>query len=340
MDDPNSAIIQLPTPRAGDRTSVSVVQGYVSTLQSAQSRRTAEESLRRILRGLGAECAPEEFPWHMLTFENFMLIRALLARDHAPTTANLSLSALRQMLKIAFVRGYITEQQRAALDLVKNVKGSRLVRGQEIAGADLDHLWGYLLGLTGPLGAMARAIFTVLLGAGARREEVCVLQLGSLRGTELHILGKGNKERALPVDRWMRPHLETWLDLREPMDLTHRLCFYTARHSRNGTGQPLRPWTLWREVERWAERSGVVDDSGRAAIRPHDFRRTFACRLLDRDFDLTEVQRLLGHESVATTQRYDVRSGRRLTDKRLATPVFEFGAASVVARDERPEGLQ
>jgi integrase/recombinase XerD len=322
---------------AVDATPALLVDGYLATLQSGRSHATMGESLRRITRLLGAGDDERAFPWHRLGFDEMHSVRDRLANAYPPATANLSLSAMRQMLKIGHVRGLVTDEQRRAVDLVKNVRGNRLVRGRALTDAELEALWVHCRSVNGARGAQVRALLTVFVGAGLRREEVCGLLVSGCRGDELHVVGKGNKERAVPIDEWTSTQLGEWLSARRQIGPHHGCVFCTL--GRPGA-PPFKVWTLWFTVREMAARAGLVDERGRPTLAPHDFRRTFASRLLEQGFDLSEVQRLLGHENVATTQRYDKRGERKLAEKRRGVVLFAFadtataGCAPSTANEE------
>ena len=306
---------------AVDGTPALLVNGYLSTLQSGRSYATMGESLRRITRLLGAGDDERAFAWHHLGFEEMQGIRERLAAAYPPATANLSLSAMRQMVKIGHVRGLVSDAQRRAIDLVKNVRGGRLTKGRCLTDEELTALWGYTCSVQGLRGAQLRALLAVFVGAGLRREEVSGLLVSGCRGDELHVVGKGNEERAVPIDARTSKPLDEWMTARRQIGPHHGCAFCTL--GRPGA-PPFKVWSLWFTVRDMAACAGLVDDRGRPTFAPHDFRRTFASRLLDQGFDLSEVQRLLGHKNVATTQRYDKRGERQLAEKRRGVAIFAF----------------
>ena len=169
------------------------------------------ESLRRITRLLGAGDDERAFPWHHLGFDEMQGIRDRLAAAYPPATANLSLSAMRQMVKIGHVRGLVTDAQRRAIDLVKNVRGGRLTKGRSLTDAELESLWAYACSVQGARGVQLRALLAVFVGAGLRREEVCGLLVSGCHGDELHVVGKGNEERAIPIDEGTSRQLADWI---------------------------------------------------------------------------------------------------------------------------------
>lgn len=147
------------------------------------------------------------------------------------------------------------------------------------------------------VGLRDRALLEVLYATGARVSEVCALDLDALDGTGLvRLFGKGRKERIVPLGEPASDAVAAWLErgrgeLVDPGDTTPAL-FLDTRGARIGT----------RSVRR------VVEAAARAAglgtVTPHTLRHSYATHLLEGGADLRAVQELLGHASLATTQRY------------------------------------
>ncbi len=142
------------------------------------------------------------------------------------------------------------------------------------------------------------AILELLYGSGLRVSEVAGLTLDRVdlgRGRVL-VLGKGAKERELPLGDFAARALRQWLergrDLLEPIP-GDRALFLNRRR------RPIGP----RDIRRLVGRYGAATLSGRR-VTPHTLRHSFATHLLEGGADIRAVQELLGHASVATTQRY------------------------------------
>jgi site-specific recombinase XerD len=291
---------------------------YLSTLQSKRSRGTQLESFDRIVRVLEAPSI-DAVPWESLDFQHFQLIKQRLAARYSPSSANLTLTALRQVMKIGFLQGVVTQKQLTAVGLLGAVRGSRLPKGRALERGELYQLWKAALAWPQPLKqGLFRGFLAVFLGAGLRRDEVCGLTLDSYspgpEGGELRVLGKGNKERAIPLDTATAAHLDAWKAAAkaiEPHRIAHRGLFFSPRNL-----SPLQVKTLWFLMRELGAAAGV-------AFSPHDLRRTYASTLLERGLDLREVQRLLGHESIATTEKYDKRGAKALAARRRAVRVWD-----------------
>jgi integrase/recombinase XerD len=137
----------------------------------------------------------------------------------------------------------------------------------------------------------AATIITLLLYTGIRREEAVTLEWADvdLEGGTIRVLGKGRKERVIPLAEAAKRALEEW----KPKNATGYV--FTTPWSTRGH---LDVVTLWRDVAQAAEAAGL------SRVSPHRLRHTFATEVLRRGADVRHVQALLGHASLATTQVY------------------------------------
>jgi integrase/recombinase XerD len=159
-----------------------------------------------------------------------------------------------------------------------------------------------------PAGIRDRAILELLYACGLRVSELTGLDLDrvDLAALQVRVIGKGNKERRVPMGEPARERLHRYLagpraewTVRRPT----AACFVSRR------GQRLSREAVWRLVRRWVEAAGV---SGH--VTPHTFRHSFATHLLAGGADLRVVQALLGHASISTTQLYTHLTGERLRE--------------------------
>ncbi len=150
-------------------------------------------------------------------------------------------------------------------------------------------------------GLRDRALLEVLYGAGLRVSELCGLDLGSIdltRGS-VRVIGKGDKERIVPLGAAAVSAITTYLQERARLadpttgDLDPRALFLSKRGKRLGV----------RRVQTLVHRYGALG-AGRADLHPHALRHTCATHLLDGGADLRAIQKMMGHASLATTQRY------------------------------------
>jgi len=144
------------------------------------------------------------------------------------------------------------------------------------------------------------AVIELLYGSGLRVSELCSLDIDSINVKQLavSVMGKGGKERRVPVGEPSLVALKQWVALRTEVvaNSSTVALFVNSRGTRLGT----------RDVRR------IIDARSLAPTHPHALRHTYATHLLDNGADLRAVQELLGHADVATTQRYTHVSKERL----------------------------
>jgi integrase/recombinase XerD len=149
-----------------------------------------------------------------------------------------------------------------------------------------------------PEGVRDRAVLETLYGAGVRVSELVGLDVDDvdLDDGSVRVLGKGAKERDVPLGRYAREAIAAYLTAARPT-------FATARSRSalflNRRGGRLSRQTCWTIIRRYAGLAGLEK-----RITPHTLRHSFATHLLEGGADVRVVQELLGHASVATTQVY------------------------------------
>jgi len=157
-------------------------------------------------------------------------------------------------------------------------------------------------------GIRDRAVLETLYGAGLRISELVGLDVDDLDLQEgsVRVLGKGGKERDVPIGRYARDAISAYLTRVRPQIVTAR--------SRSALFLNLRGGRLTRQgctgiVQQHAAAAGI-----RKKVSPHTFRHSFATHLLEGGADVRVVQELLGHASVATTQVYTLVSREHLRE--------------------------
>ena len=140
-----------------------------------------------------------------------------------------------------------------------------------------------------------RAVLELLYGCGLRASEVCGLDLESYdaAGARLRVLGKGDRERMVPLGEPAREALDEWLSSGRP-----RVAGASSALLVSLRGRRLSPSDVRRTLERRARVAGIGTRS------PHALRHAYATHLLEGGAGLREIQELLGHASAATTQIY------------------------------------
>lgn len=146
-------------------------------------------------------------------------------------------------------------------------------------------------------GCRDRAILEFLYGCGMRVSELCNMRISDVFAGDgfVRIIGKGNKERLVPVGETALDALEAYLAVRVEPSLPQ----YEDIAFLNLKGSPLSRVSVFNMIKRQALLAGV-DKS----ISPHTFRHSFATHLVENGVDLRMVQEMLGHESILTTEIY------------------------------------
>jgi integrase/recombinase XerD len=148
--------------------------------------------------------------------------------------------------------------------------------------------------ITTPLGARDRAIFELLYATGIRVSELCGLTLSSFYGGQIKVLGKGNKERMVPVGQEALKAIDHYLLHHRPLTSHPKAPLFLSRKDK-----PLRRETIWKKIQGYAKKAGITKP-----LSPHTLRHCFASHLLTNGADLRLIQEMLGHENIATTERY------------------------------------
>lgn len=149
--------------------------------------------------------------------------------------------------------------------------------------------------------ARDRAIFELLYSSGLRVGELTSLKVPDLdlRNGWVRVMGKGSKERYVPVGSKALKSLEEYLPVREVLETLKGLGAGTGALFLNARGGPLSSRSIRRILKRCLHAVGLARDAS-----PHTFRHSFATHLLYGGADLRSIQELLGHAGLSTTQRY------------------------------------
>ena len=146
-------------------------------------------------------------------------------------------------------------------------------------------------------GARDRAILEVLYGCGLRVSEAVALQISCIFLDEgfIRVIGKGNKERLVPIGEMAVEAVKAYMDVRpDPYDSVSSDLLFLNRF-----GRSLSRISMFTMIKKQAVAAGI-----RKEISPHTFRHSFATHLLEHGADLRMVQEMLGHESISTTEIY------------------------------------
>jgi integrase/recombinase XerC len=248
-----------------------------------------------------------------------MLLRGFLAdlsRTVAPPTVARKLASVRSMFRYLERKGTVRENPAMMLASPKLRRGLPARLSVDHSSALMTEPDATALGPRRPQAMREvealrdRAILELLYGAGLRVSELAGLSMDSvdLAGETVRVIGKGNKERIVPLGSKARAAVETWLkrrrefaatlqeaakgDAKEKADAIRAL-FLSTR------GRRLNVRSVQLLVRKWG-----LTATGRTDVHPHALRHSFATHLLDGGADLRSIQEMLGHSSLSTTQRY------------------------------------
>ena len=168
--------------------------------------------------------------------------------------------------------------------------------------AEIDRLIGSIDPST-PKGLRDRAMLETLYSCGLRVSELTALRISDLFFGEgyIRVIGKGDKQRLVPVSALARDRIQLYLEQRRAWRAGEDTLFL------NNRGRPLTRVMVFTVIRQAAERIGLEKP-----ISPHSFRHSFATHLLEGGASIRQVQEMLGHESILTTEIYTHLDGEHL----------------------------
>jgi integrase/recombinase XerD len=204
------------------------------------------------------------------------------------------LSGIRSFYRYLVLDGYITDDPTELLEAPKI--GEHL---PEVLSIDEIDRIEAAIDLSTAEGQRNLAIIEVLFSCGLRVSELCHLHLSDLYLDEkfLRILGKGNKERLVPISDKAIHELQLWFTDRCHIDIRPGEDDYVFLSIRRGTH--LSRIMVFHFIKQLAEAANI-----QKVISPHTFRHSFATALLEGGANLRAIQTMLGHENIATTEIY------------------------------------
>jgi integrase/recombinase XerD len=224
---------------------------------------------------------------------------AIEARGLSASAVNVQLAAVRKLAAEATDNGLLAPELAAGIAKIPGARSEGPRAGNWLTAAQASQL----LSLPDPAtvkGKRDRAILGLLVGCGLRRDELVRLQVEDLQQREgrwvvVDLLGKGRKRRTVPVPGWVK----SWIDEWRTAAGVHDGCVFRAINKGGRVyGDGLTANVIWCVVQAYAAELGVPK------LAPHDLRRTCAKLCRAAGGDLEQIQLLLGHASIATTERY------------------------------------
>jgi integrase/recombinase XerD len=203
------------------------------------------------------------------------------------------LVALRCFFRFAMAEGFVRD------DPAQNIESPKFRQSLPsfLSIAEVDRLLAQPDTST-VLGLRDKALIELLYSTGLRASEVSGLRVGDIQMEVgcLRCIGKGDKERKVPVGRVAIAVVQEYLRTARPKLLGQNVSPYLFVNRRGGK---LGRFALWQRLSVYGRKAGL-----RMSMSPHKLRHSFATHLLERGADLRSVQMMLGHTDIATTQIY------------------------------------
>jgi integrase len=266
----------------------------LNSLTSASGQRTYDHAIREFVAWYCSELR--------LAFNRTVVLRYrihLEQRGYAPATINLRLAAVRRMAYDAADVGLLSPELAAG---IRRVKGVRRI-GVRLGNWLTVEQGRRLLGCTRPSTLRElrdHAMVAMLIGCGLRRAELLALCVESIQQREEHwviadLVGKAGHVRTVPIPTWVKASVDKWT---AAAAIANGSVFRAINKAGRVWGDGMSPKVQWDVVRAAAGRAGIDK------LAPHDLRRTCArlCRLAGGELD--QIQFLLGHVSIQTTERY------------------------------------
>jgi integrase/recombinase XerD len=273
------------------------VEGFLALLASRRAPKTVE-AYRRDLTALGTWFGG---PIGRITTEELeRYLAELRAAGRSPATIARRVAAIRSFFRHQTLLGARADNPAAELDLPRR----RRTLPRTLSPAEAERLVEAAAGTT-PRDLRDRALVELLYGAGLRVSEAVGLDKSSvdLDARLVRCIGKGSKERVVPVGRQAVQALRRYLSRGRPfLDTRHRPELFL-----NAKGGGLTRAGAFLILRRLAAKAGLEPER----VHPHLLRHSFATHLLEGGADLRSVQEMLGHADLATTELYTHVSDRR-----------------------------
>ena len=302
MPDPSAAPAELPLEAEEFLTWLAAERGRSANTLSAYRR-----DLRAYVAWLGRRGGGARDLAQVGEGDVEAYIAHLRAEARAPSSVARALVAVRGLHR------FLADEGMAPTDPSADVEAPRVPQGlpKALAEDEVERLLAAVVG-DDAVARRDRAMLEVLYGTGLRISELVGLSLGDvdLDGALLRALGKGSKERIVPIGRLAREALARWLDPGGRPELA------PERWARRGDaeavflnarGGRLSRQGAWGIIRGYGDRAGLGD-----RLSPHVLRHSCATHMLNRGADIRAVQELLGHASISTTQVYTKVSTERL----------------------------
>jgi len=266
----------------------------LSSLRSQGSRRCYEHAIAEFIVWY---CSEPRLGFNKAVVTRYRM--HLESRRLAPGTINLRLAAIRRLAYEAADCGLLSPEQAAGIRRVKGAKKLGVRVGNWLLPNEARELWELPDAKT-LKGKRDRAILSLLLACGLRRGEVAALELDDIQRREDHwaivdLAGKGGHVRTVPVPGWVMRTIQDWISA---AGISSGRLFRCVCRAGKTWGDLMTDRVVWHVVKDYAAKLGLRQ------LAPHDLRRSCARLCHVAGGELEQIQFLLGHVSVQTTEKY------------------------------------
>ena len=266
----------------------------LNSLGSPASRRVYEYAIDQFVAWYCSE--------PRLAFNRIVVVRYrmyLESRHLAANTLNQQLAAVRRLAHEAADAGLLSPELAAGISRVKGVKQLGFRSGNWLSAEQSSEVLKRARGDT-MRAKRDYAMLAMLFGCGFRRSELVGLELDDMQMRQGHwavvdLVGKGGHIRTVPIPNWVKAALDQWT---RAANIAEGKIFRRVARKGKVWGKGLSQNVVWYVVRTCCQKAGLEH------IAPHDLRRTCAKLCHDRGGELEQIQFLLGHASVQTTERY------------------------------------
>src|SRR3569833_828622 len=224
---------------------------------------------------------------------------ALEARGLGPNSINVRITAVRKLAGEASDNGLLAPELASGIARSKGVRSHGIRTGNWLSLQQAQALLN-TPDVTTRKGLRDRAMFAVLLGCGLRRSEVAALTMKHIqqrdgRWCSVDLVGKHGRVRTVPMPAWTKSAIDAWTT---SVGIIESYLFRPLNRGDQVCGDWLSEMVVWQMLKPYVAMIGVPQ------VAPHDLRRTTAKLCRAAGGELEQIQMLLGHSSVQTTERY------------------------------------
>jgi integrase len=266
----------------------------LNSLGSPGSRRVYEFALNQFIAWY---CSEPRLAFNRIVVTRYRMY--LESRGLAANTINPQLAAVRRLGHEAADAGLLSPELAAGISRVKGVKQLGFRVGNWLSADECSAVLRHASG-TSVRAKRDYAMLAMLFGCGLRRSELVGLEIDDIQMRQGHwavvdMIGKGGHIRTVPIPRWVKAALDDWA---AAAGISERRIFRAVARAGKVWGDGISQNVVWYVVEGCCEKPGLQH------IAPHDLRRTCAKLCHTSGGEIEQIQFLLGHASVQTTERY------------------------------------